>query len=175
MTKSRTKRKTIVPPLNQNEADRVLARYATAHAKREEINAEIDQKLTEIREQYAGDLAELTEVVNDNFKKLQMYYEVKPELFKKRKSIETAHGLVGFRTGTPKLKTLKGYTWAAVLKLLQAKQAINYLRTKVEPAKDLLLANREQPEVITLMSEVGIEVVQDDTFFVDLKKEEVEA
>ena len=173
MRKSRTKNKTVVPPLNQPEADKVLTQYAKAHAKREEINAEIDQKLTEIREQYASQLTELTDRVNDNFKKLQMYYEVKPELFTKRKSIDTSHGMIGFRTGTPKLKTLRGYTWAAVLKLLQAKEAINFLRTKIEPAKDLLLANREKPEVVTLMTEVGIEVVQDDTFFIDLKKEEL--
>lgn len=175
MATSRTKKKTIVPPLNQAEADRVLASYANSHAKREEINAEMDQKFTEIREQYADALGGHTDVVNENFKKLQMYYEVKPELFQKRKSVETAHGLVGFRTGTPKLKTLRGYTWAAVLKLMQAKKAVDFLRTKIEPAKDLLLASRENPETITLMTEVGIEVVQDDTFFIDLKKEEVES
>ena len=174
MSNSRTKQKTVVPPLNQSEADRVLASYAKAHAKREEINAEIDLKLTEIREQFAPELAELTETVNENFKKLQMYYEVKPDLFKKRKSIETSHGLLGFRIGTPKLKTLRGYTWASVLKLLQAKDASNYLRTKVEPAKDVLLAEREKPETITLMTQVGLQVVQDSTFFIDLKKEETE-
>jgi phage host-nuclease inhibitor protein Gam len=174
MRKSRAKKKTVVPPLNAAEADRVLAKYALAHAKREQINAEMDEKFTKIREQYAADLQDATETVNENFQKLQMYYEVKPELFKKRKSIETAHGLIGFRTGTPKLKTLKGYTWAAVLKLLQSKKAIDFLRTKEEPAKDLLLAKRDDAATKTLMTEVGIEVVQDDTFFIDLKKEEVE-
>lgn len=171
----RTKKKTVVPPLNASEADKVLTKYAAAHARREAINAELDGKLTEIREQYAAQLQEATETVNDNFQKLQMYYEVKPELFTKRKSIETAHGLIGFRTGTPKLKTLKGYTWAAVLKLMEAKKLKNFLRTKTEVAKDLLLADRENPKTVTLMTEIGIEVVQDDTFFIDLKKEEVEA
>ncbi|WP_438710834.1 host-nuclease inhibitor Gam family protein [Aquimarina muelleri] len=174
MRTSRTKKKTVVPPLNTSEADRVLARYALAHAKREHINAEMDEKFTKIREEYAADLQDATDIVNENFQKLQMYYEVKPELFKKRKSLETAHGLIGFRTGTPKLKTLKGFTWAAVLKLLQSKKAVEFLRTKEEPAKDLLLAKREESTTKTLMAEVGIEVVQDDTFFIDLKKEEVE-
>lgn len=175
MSTSRTKSKTVVPPLNQSEADRVLAQYATAHAKREQTNAQMDERITKIREEYAADLEEYTERVNENFQKLQMYYEVKPELFQKRKSVETAHGLIGFRTGTPKLKTLKGYTWAVVLKLLKAKEALSYIRVKEEPAKDILLAEREKPETIGLMTEVGIEVVQEDTFYIDLKKEEVEA
>ena len=170
---TRQKKKTVVPPLNQNEADRVLAQYATAHAKREEINAQMDERMTQIREEYASDLEEYTERINENFQKLQMYYEVKPELFQKRKSVETAHGLIGFRTGTPKLKTLKGFTWAVVLKLLKAKDALDYLRTKEEPAKDILLAHREKPETISLMANVGLEVVQEDTFYIDLKKEEV--
>ncbi|MEO0333252.1 MAG: host-nuclease inhibitor Gam family protein [Bacteroidota bacterium] len=175
MSNSRTRKKTVVPPLNQSEADRVLAQYATAHAKREQINAEMDERFTKIREEYAEELQGATETVNENFQKLQMYYEVKPELFKKRKSLETSHGLLGFRTGTPKLKTLRGYTWAVVLKLLKSKNAEKYLRVKEEPAKDVLLADREKPETISLMTEVGVQVVQDDTFFVDLKKEEVEA
>ena len=174
MRTSRTKRKTIVPTLNPSEAERVLAKYATYHAKREQLNAEMDERFTKIREEYSEQLQDATDTISENFQKLQMYYELHPELFKKRKSIETAHGLVGFRTGTPKLKTLKGYTWAAVLKIMEAsKKAKAYLRTKTEPAKDILLAGRENPKVKELLSEIGLEVVQDDTFFVDLKKEEV--
>ena len=173
MSKSRTRKKTVVPPLNQNEADRVLAQYATAHAKREELNAQMDDRMTKIREEYASELEEYTERINENFQKLQMYYEVKPELFTKRKSLETAHGLIGFRTGTPKLKTLKGFTWSVVLKLLKAKKASDYIRIKEEPAKDILLAHREKPETIALMADVGLEVIQEDTFYIELKKEEV--
>lgn len=169
---SRTKKKAVIPPLNQTEADRVLANYATAHAQKEQLMASMDEQITAVREQFAAQLDTLTEKISEGFEKLQMYYEVKPELFAKRKSIETAHGLIGFRTGTPKLKTVKGFTWAVVMKLLKAKKAEKYIRIKEEPAKDLLLADREKPEAISLMSGVGLEVVQDDTFFIDLKKEE---
>jgi len=46
---------------------------------------------------------------------------------------------------------------------------------KEEPAKDLLLADREIPEVAAEFEKCGIEVVQDESFFIDLKKEEQEA
>ena len=172
---TRKKKKTVVPPLNKSEADRVLAQYANSHAKREELNAELDQKLTEIREEYQDRLDELNENVTTSFDKLQMFYENKPEFFEKKKSIDTAHGTLGFRTGTPKLKTRRGFTWAAVLNLLKVKDTQKkYIRTKEEPAKDLLLADREKGETLSLMSDVGIDVIQDDTFYIALKKEEVE-
>jgi len=169
---TRAKKLTVVPPLNLKEAEIVMSRYAKADAKLQQINSSMDEEFTAIRAKYADILSDNQEVVKLNFQKMQMYSESHPELFKKKKSYETAHGLIGFRTGTPKLKTSKGFTWAAVLKLLINKKAEGYIRTKEETAKDLFIANREKPECIVLMGEVGIEVVQDDTFYIDLKKEE---
>jgi Bacteriophage Mu Gam like protein len=84
-----------------------------------------------------------------------------------------AHGLIGFRTGTPKLKTLKKFTWGAVTEQLKS-YLPEYVRTVEEPAKDKLLADRDNEEVNTLFKKCGIEVAQDETFFVELKKEGVE-
>ncbi len=171
---TKKKKKTIVPPLNKTEADKVLSEYAKNHAKREAINAEMDEKITAIREKYSDKLDEVNENVTTNFDKLQVYYENHPEHFEKKKSIDTAHGQIGFRTGMPKLKAKKGFTWAAVLSLLKKHKAHQYIRVKEEAAKDLLIANRNDGETITLLDNVGVDVIQDDTFFIDLKKEEVQ-
>jgi phage host-nuclease inhibitor protein Gam len=171
---TRAKQKTVVPPLNLKDAERVMNSYASADAKLEQINSAMDEKITAIRNKYADELQELQESKKNNFQRMQMYAESNPELFKKKKSFETAHGLIGFRTGTPKLKTLRGYTWKAVLELLKAKNATDFIRTKEEPAKDLLLAKRELDTCKTLMAGVGLEVIQDDTFYIDLKKEETD-
>lgn len=64
--------------------------------------------------------------------------------------METAHGVLGFRTGTPKLKTRKGFTWAAVLELLKEFNPA-YVRTSEEVAKDKLLADRESEDMPELM------------------------
>ena len=100
--------------------------------------------------------------------------ENRERLFSKKKSMEGTHGVYGFRTGTPRLKTLRGFTWAAVLNLIK-EFLPGYVRVKEEPAKDLLLADREIPEVAAEFEKCGIEVVQDESFFIDLKKEEQEA
>ena len=87
------------------------------------------------------------------------------------------HGTIGFRTGTPKLKTLKGFNWASALELVK-RVLPGYVRTTDEIAKDKLLADRELEAVVigssdesVPMSEAlagcGITVVQDETFYVE--------
>ena len=94
-----------------------------------------------------------------------------------------AHGVIGFRTGTPKLKTLKGFTWASALQL--TKEFLpGYVRLTEELAKDKMLADREAmvttdedplgagKSMIEMMAKCGIQVVQDETFYVEPKREE---
>lgn len=172
---TRAKRIAVVPPRNLPEAEKVMASYANADARIEQINASMDEQITKLREAHAVELQELQEQKKNDFKKMQMFSETNPELFQKKKSFETSHGLIGFRTGTPKAKTKRGFTWATVLSILKTKNQPEYIRTKEEPAKDLFIANREKPECITLMNEIGLEVIQEDTFYIDLKKEEKDA
>ena len=94
-----------------------------------------------------------------------------------------AHGTIGFRTGTPKLKTLKGFTWASALELVK-RILPGYIR-EGEPtiAKDKLLADREADEVFInvgdgdtvsmaeAMKGCGLQVVQEETFYVEPKSE----
>ena len=171
MTRVKKVLKTIV---SRAEAEEAFARYADADARQQQIAARMDVEITKIRSRYEADLSLLQESKQDSFESLQNYAENHRDDFGKRKSLEFAHGILGFRTGTPKLKTRKGFTWASVLELLKIKAA-DYVRTKEEPNKELLLANREKPELISLMPTIGIEVDQDETFFVEPKKETVEA
>ena len=111
---ARTK-KTILSGISREQAEQAFADYAGADARMQHLTSKMDLEMTRIREKYAGQLAELNEVKEKNFDILQSYaMEHKDELFAKRKSLESAHGTFGFRTGTPKLKNLRGFTWAAV-------------------------------------------------------------
>jgi hypothetical protein len=75
--------------------------------------------------------------------------------------------------GTPKLKLRKGFTWGAVTNLLK-EFLPGYIRVSEEPAKDKLLADRDDIEVNSQFSKIGIFIDQDETFFVEPKKEIVE-
>lgn len=154
------------------DAENVMAEYATADARLAKITATMDEKITAIRNQYSDEMQGLTEIKEEKIVELQHFAESNAQLFDKKKSIVMSHGVLGFRTGTPKLKTLKKFTWGAVTELLKT-YLPDYVRTVEEPAKDKLLADRDNEEVNVLFKKVGIEVAQDETFYVELKKETV--
>ena len=169
--------------MSREAADEAFATYAKSDAQVQKINAEIELQCAKIREKYADKLATLTSEKEQAFDTLQSFAtEHQEEFFSKKKSLDMAHGTIGFRTGTPKLKTLKGFT--LVKKILPA----TYIRLTEEIAKDRMLADRDLEEVAvydtptgddrtTTMREAmavcGIAVVQDETFYVEPKKEEV--
>ena len=171
MAKTRAK-KTVYTGVKQEEMETAFADYARADARIQKINATMDIEMTKIREKYQDELTKLGEVKEKSFDMLQAYaLENHDELFSKKKSLDTTHGTIGFRTGTPKLKTLKGFTWNAVTNLL-AEFLPGYVRTVTEPAKDKLLADRDDEHIQAMLPKVGVTVVQDETFYVEPKKEE---
>lgn len=173
MARTREK-KVIVANISREQFENAFAEYAAADARFQQVTAKMDVDITRIREKYQDQLAQLQDQKDKAFETMQVFaLENKDEVFAKRKSIETVHGLAGFRTGTPKLKTLKGFTWGAVTNLLK-EFLPGYVRISEEPAKDKLLADRDNEEVAAQFQRVGIEVVQDETFFVEPRKEKTE-
>jgi phage host-nuclease inhibitor protein Gam len=170
MAKSREK-KVVYTGVSTEQMEAAFSEYAIADARLQKINATIDVQMTQIREKYADDVSRLEGVKEGAFDVLQAFgLEHKDSVFAKKKSLESVHGTIGFRTGTPKLKTLKGFTWGAVMNLLKEFMPA-YVRTTEEPAKDKLLADRTDEEVAALFPKVGIAVAQDETFYVEPKKE----
>lgn len=174
------KKKVIVTNVSREMAEMAFSSYAKAAAQSAKITAEIELQCAKIREKHANRLAELEAEKEANFEILQSFaMENQEELFSKKKSLELAQGVIGFRTGTPKLKTLKGFTWASALQLVK-EFLPSYVRQTEEIAKDKLLADRdaeiagEGKTMAEQMSKCGIQVVQDESFYVEPKKEETE-
>ena len=181
-------KKTIITGVTRESADEAFATYAKSDAQIQKINAEIELQCAKIREKYADKLATLSSEKDNAFDVLQSFAtENQAELFTKKKSLDMAHGTIGFRTGTPKLKTLKGFTWASALQLAKKFLPATYIRQTEEIAKDKLLADRDLKEVSVYdtptgdprevpmreaMAACGIQVAQDETFYVEPKKEE---
>ncbi len=171
MAQSR-KKKVLISNITNETMESAFADYASADARIQKIQATMDVEFTKIREKYQNELSTLTETKEQAFEVLQTYaVEQRDTLFTKKKSLETIHGTIGFRTGTPKLKTLKGFTWGAVTNLLK-EFLPSYVRTSEEAAKDKLLADRDTEEVSKNLQKVGLSVVQDETFYVEPKKED---
>lgn len=157
--------------MTSEQVESALSEFSQADSRVQKITAEMELKITAIRDRHAEELAELQKKKDDSVEILQAFAtENKESLFSKTKSYKSAHGIFGFRTGTPKIKQLRGFTKESVLTLVKTLLP-NYIRTTEELAKDKLLADREKEEVAELLPKCGMAVVQDETFYVEPKKE----
>jgi len=126
----------------------------------------MDARIIEIKEEYEKQIADAEADLLPLMESARAWSEANPAEFGKRRSIEFLHGLVGWRTGTPKLKTLRGWTWAKVVQYLSDAGFGEYLRRKLEVDKDALIAARDHLAE-GVRKQMGIQIVQDETFFVE--------
>lgn len=165
-------KKKLIQEVTREAAEDAFAKYNQCHSKLEIIQGKMNAEISKIKEKYDDNIAALQDEKDENFEMIQAYAEAHPELFEKRKSAEWTHGTFGFRTGTHKLKTLKGFTWDKVKELVKH-MLPDYIRSKEEVNKDLILLDREKPILKEKMKSLGLEVVQDETFFVQPNLEDV--
>ncbi len=165
-------KKQIISGVTRERMEEAFGEYAVADARIAKIQADMDVQFTKIREKYADELAGLNQTRTSSFEIMQVFAtEHREDLFSKRRSMETTHGVIGFRTGNPKLKNRKGFTWASILEL--AKTFLpDYVRTEFALAKDMILADRNEEGMADVLTRCGVYVDQDETFYVEPKKEQ---
>jgi phage host-nuclease inhibitor protein Gam len=167
--KTRNQKKSAIN-INIAQFEEAMARYAEAEHREAEINISIEAAVNELMTGYEDELTCLAQGKNLAFGIIQAYcINNKESLFANRRSIGTLYGKAGFRLGTPRLKTTKGSTWKKVLDELKTTLP-DYVRTTEEPAKDMLLADRHKEHVATRLIALGIEVVQDELFYIEAGK-----
>lgn len=166
----RTSKKVVIG-ITEMQANDALGRYAKAASREVELTAQMEQKITTIREQFSAQLKLEADIMEENARVIESYAAANPELFQDKKSIELQHGKIGYRTSPPSLKTAKGLTWITVLEKVK-KYLPEFVRTKEEVDKAALLTQREEDAIQEAMAKCGIEVKQDETFFIEPKTEE---
>ena len=156
----------------REELDAVLGEYAATAIARGQLTLAMDEKLNLIRKDYEGRLAELDESLQALFEDMEAWAAFNPCAFADKRSVDLVHGTLGFRTGNPALKTVKGVKWEHVLDMLNTNRMAKYVRTTEEPNKDALLADRETIGAEKL-SALGLRVEQAERFYVEPKLETV--
>jgi phage host-nuclease inhibitor protein Gam len=131
----------------------------------------LELEINAARAKYEPQITAYCHEINDDFEACQRWAEANPSAFVPRKSLDLMHGVLGFRTGQPRLKLLSGTTWNRVLELLALNRLTDFIRQKQEPDKERILAERE---TLTdeLLKRIGVKVVQDETFYIEPKREE---
>lgn len=156
-------------PLTRAEIESLVADIATAANTKRAINAEIDARVLEIRKEHEAELAEADAEIKHKSALVQSWAEANPEAFGKLKSLRLPFGVIGFRTGTPKLKTLSGFTFPRVLeRLLSLPWGRAFVRVTEEIDREALIAaSRSLSLTDSNLREAGCRVAQDESFFIE--------
>jgi phage host-nuclease inhibitor protein Gam len=170
-----TKRIKLTQTITRDRAEHILGELAQLILLRNKATTAMDRKVTEIRADYETKLADLGTQIEEKTELLSMWAANNPDEFPKgQKSVEMVHGRLGFRTGTPKLKTRMRKTWDKVLDTLGAMGLQDLIRTKQETNKERIIADYLQGALpLATMMEIGVEVVQEESFFVEPKLEDL--
>ena len=140
------------------------------------LAASMDAELQAVRENYEKRLGSISELLAEKTDASRAWAEANRADFGQRRSIDLAHGVIGFRTGTPKLKTLVKWKWDGVLQALrESRWGAAYIRVKEEINKEQIIADvTTQLLAEDDLRKAGAQVVQEETFFVEPKLTRVE-
>ena len=166
---SRIKTAATVSIITRDECETLVGQITELTIKKQQLVSEMDEQISTIRSRYETTLGNLDARIEEMTNRCRDWACANTAEFGSKKSIAFTQGVLGFRTGTPKLKTLVGFTFARVLDSLRSvKWGAAYIRIKEEVDKEKLIADYGS---MTLESselrEIGVKVDQDETFFVD--------
>src|SRR5690349_6652578 len=123
--KTKTKNRIKIPLhtiATREEAESVMNDLACITNRQRKLSAWRDAQVLRINEGYELEMAECVQALQTKTEALKNWAETNPDQFPKgRKSIELLSGVLGFRTGTPKLALLtRAWTWEKVLTALKS-------------------------------------------------------
>jgi phage host-nuclease inhibitor protein Gam len=157
-----------------DQAQQASAAYAETSTKLSKIEAKMNDEINKVKNKYSEDITELNEALAEPIEVLQVFGNEQKTAWGKKKSMELLHCNIGFRQGNPKVDKAKKFTWDAVVELLKKKPLFKkFIRTKEEVNKEAILAEKNDALLGQLKEDCFIEIVQEENFFIDLKKEEV--
>ena len=175
-----TRLKVTLPTITTRaEAESVMSDLAEAVNDQRKLIADRDTEILTINEHYAPALSDLALEIQAETDTLRAWAESSPDAFPKgRKSLELLAGVLGFRTGTPKLSLLsRAFNWERVQVLVEQYWP-GFIRLKKEVDKEGLLSLYSQagdkPAATEELKRCGLRVVQVETFYIEPKLTEVE-
>lgn len=149
-----------------------VGEHARLTIERARLGAIMSKKIDDIRAAYDATFADIDTSLAAAEADIEAWAALHHAEFVPRKSLELLHGTIGYRTGQPALKTIKGVRWQDVMTLLARHPA--YIRTILEPDKEAILADRDGLGE-TGLAALGLRVEQAERFYIDPKVEEAQA
>ena len=169
---SRIKKK-VISNVSIEQAQEASARYAEISNRLLKTEADINERINKVKDQYQDEITQLTNELGQYFEVLEVYAKEQKVNWGKRKSLELLHSIIGFRTGTHKVTKDKKFTWEGIVELVKEKFP-TLIRTKTELDKEAIIAIRDDEDFLKLKKSCYVDVVQDELFYVEPKKEELQ-
>lgn len=171
---SRLKKKVIVN-VSLEQAQEASELYATTSTSLSKVEARMNEEINKVKSKYQDKITELQEALEEPMETLQVFANEQKTNWGKKKSTELLHCTIGFRTGTPKVCKEKKFTWDACLELIKKNKVLSklFVRPKEELNKEAILATKDESILNQLHEEAFIYVDQEESFYVEAKKEEV--
>lgn len=156
------------------EMEAITGQIAALKIQEQQITADMDEQISTVRARFAPALALCWDQIGTGMEAARAWAEANPAEFGKGKSIVLTQAVIGYRTGQPQLKTLKGWTWDRVLEYLRAYPGLRgFIRVKEEVDKAQILATRDNL-LDSDLTQMGVRVVQEESFYVEPKLTDVE-
>lgn len=170
-----------IPEINsRDEAESVMTELAQTINNQRKLLARRDAQVLTINALFESGLAECDQAVKLKTEQLRAWAETNPDQFPKgRKSLDLVSGILGFRTGTPKLALLsRSWTWEKVLTLV-AQIMPHYIRSKMEVDKETMINDYAMSTARDITADkfqrVGLRVTQDESFYIEPKLTDTDA
>lgn len=159
-TKPQTEQKTTIK--DWDEADTILNEIGKLNQNIKSEQADKNLAISKVQEKYQPGIDEMEAEKIGMARNLQLFCEERRAEFDEKKSKELSYGMVAFRLGTGALKTLKGWTWAAVEAFVgRSKKYNQYLVIKTSLNKNGLKTDLPQNE----LAKIGCTIEQEEAFY----------
>ena len=157
---------------SQQDLENVMGEYASAYIERERLRVAMEEDLATVRRRYEDALAAASGTLDGLFEDIQSWAILNQREFATRKSIELVHGTIGFRTNPPAVKQISGVKAEHTVDLLRRNDQLCYLRVKSELDKEAILLDHASGKLgVQELAEIGLKIVQAETFFADVRKD----
>lgn len=166
-------KKKVISNVTLEQAQEASELFAQTTNKLDKIQAKMNEEINRTKSKYQDQITDLQDSLEEPQEILKVFADEQQESWGKKKSMELLHCVIGFRTGMPKVVKAKGFSWDAVTELA-AKLFPHLVRTKSELDKDSVIVLSKEDGFDEIKKGCFIDVVQDETFFVEAKKEELQ-
>jgi len=162
-----------VPALSADDLIRITGEIAEASHDLAVDTERMNKRVDEVKAKHEEAQATLANEIKIKTDLLERWASANPDRFAERKSLEFPRAIIGFRLGTPRVKTLKGISEEEALKALAALEDGERFIRRPEPElnKPAIIAARTSAESLADLKSCGLEVAQKTSFFVEPKSE----